>query len=227
MKCYKRRIESTLLGRMAHADVFELGSEPRFLFILFGGSGVDEDEYEERSKSVIPTFLSVLERIEGRCIDLVLVHVTAPYDVPFNRFSAEPASAAIWSAHVLTELLEPWSKLPYFVSGFSGGTALALNGLHQDSRCFGGAALGADAIPTEFACPDHWLGKLRLYSAPDDRVCNAPENRRIVEALERRGQVEVFHLRAGRHSLTDYASFECLGELLHAAAFSRIPFVVK
>ena len=115
-----------------------------------------------RSRSVIPIFGSVLERLEHRRLNLVMAHVTAPYDVPFNRFSADPSSADTWNAHVSAELLDPWSGLPYFVSGFSGGAALALNGLRRDPRCFGGAALGADAIPPEFVCPDHWAGKLRL-----------------------------------------------------------------
>ncbi|HMB05560.1 MAG TPA: hypothetical protein VKP69_17720 [Isosphaeraceae bacterium] len=218
MNSHKRRINSTLLGRMAHADIFEVGTAPKFLFTLFGGSGVDEDEYELRSRSVIPIFGSVLRDLEDCGMDLVMAHVTAPYDVPFNRFSADPSSADTWNAHVSTELLLPWSLLPYFVSGFSGGAALALNGLQQAPRCFGGAALGADAIPPEFVCPDHWAGKLRLYAAPDDRVCNAPENRLIVEALERRGQVEVFRLRCGRHRLEDYATIDCLGGLIRVAA---------
>ena len=217
MNSHKRRTESTLLGRMAHADIFEIGTTPKFLFILFGGSGVDEDEYELRSSSVIPIFGSVLESLEDRGMNLVMAHVTAPYDVPFNRFSADPSSADTWNAHVSAELLDPWSRLPYFVSGFSGGAALALNGLHRDPRYFGAAALGADAIPPEFVCPDHWAGKLRLYVAPDDRVCNAPENRRIVEALDRRGQVEVFRLQSGRHRLVDYAAVDCLGGLIRVA----------
>ena len=46
MKSHKRSITSVLLQRIAHADVFEIGVLPTFLFILFGGSGMDEDEYE-------------------------------------------------------------------------------------------------------------------------------------------------------------------------------------
>jgi hypothetical protein len=217
MNSYKRQVESALLGRMAHADIFEVGPTPKFLFILFGGSGVDEDEYELRSRSVIPFFGSVLIGLENRGMGFVMTHVTAPYDVPFNRFSSDPGAADTWNAHVRGELLAPWSGLPRFVSGFSGGAALALNGLYRDPKCFGGAALGADAIPPEFACPDHWAGKLRLYSAPDDRVCNAPENRRIAEGLERRGHTDVIRLRAGRHSLADYATLDCLGDLIQVA----------
>ena len=82
---------------MAHADIFEVGTTPKFLFILFGGSGVDEDEYELRSRSVSAIFGSVLESLEHRRLNLVMAHVTAPYDVPFNRFSADPSSADTWN----------------------------------------------------------------------------------------------------------------------------------
>jgi predicted esterase len=217
MRSYKRRIHSALLNRVAHADIFEVGAAPRFLFVLFGGSGVDEEEYERRSHTVIPVLGPVLERLAAGGMNVVAVYVSAPYDVPFNRFASNPAAAEAWNAHVLTELLEPWSKLPYFASGFSGGAALAFNGLQKDSRCFGGAALGADALPPGFVCPDHWAEKLRLYCAPHDRVCNHPANRRIADDLEGRGQAEQFELRSGAPQLADYATPECLGELIRFA----------
>lgn len=216
MKAYKRSITSSLLGRAAHADVFELGSSPSFLFVLFGGSGIDDEEYERRSETVIPVFDEVLQGLPGT--NAVVVHVTAPYDVPFNRFAENPSAAELWKAHVLDELLSPWSDLPYFVCGFSGGAALALNGLQKEPRCFGGAALGADAIPRDFVCPDNWGGKLRIYSAPNDRVCNHSANRQVIETLEERGELEEFHLRSGGHRFADYATAECLGELLRLAS---------
>ncbi len=218
MQSHKRCIQSVLLNRMAHADVFEVDARPRWLFLLFGGSGVDDDEYLERSKTTIPIFGRVLDYLAKCGVDLVLIHVTAPYDVPFNRFSADPSSADTWNCHVLSELIEPWSRLPFFVCGFSGGAALALNGVHEDRRCFGGAGLGADGIPPDFACPAHWKEKLRLYAAPDDVVCNHPANRRVVEVLERRGQAEEVHLASGGHRLTDYSTVACLGELIRFAA---------
>jgi hypothetical protein len=66
-------------------------------------------------------------------------------------------------------------------------------------------------------CPDHWVEKLRLYAAPDDRVCNHPANRRVIETLEDRGELEELQLRSGGHRLSDYATTECLGELLRFA----------
>lgn len=207
---------SNLLRRMAHADVFELGASPRFLFVLFGGSGIDEDEYERRSKAVIPAFDHVLRTFSET--NAIMVHVTVPYDIPFARFAENASASELWKSHVLDELLSPWPNLPFFVCGFSGGVALALNGLHREARCFGGAALGADAIPKDFVCPDHWSEKLRLYSAPDDRVCHDPANRRVIETLEDRGVLEELHLRSGGHRLADYASAECLGEVLRLAS---------
>lgn len=217
MESYKRCVKSALLNRMAHADVFELGRTPRFLFVLFGGSGVDEEEYERRSKSVIPIFGEVLERLSKAGANLVMVYVSAPFDVPFARFGTDRPAAETWNAHVLTELLEPWLSLPYFVSGFSGGAALALNGLERDPRCFGGATLGGDGIPPGFVCPARWSGKLRLYGAPGDRVFNHPANRRIADDLEERGQAEQIELDSGGHQLTDYATPECLFELIRFA----------
>src|SRR5262245_29036711 len=108
MESHKRCVRSALLNRMAHADVFEIGRAPRFLFVLFGGSGVDEEEYERRSRSVIPIFGEVLERLSRSGTNLVMVYVSAPYDVPFARFGADRPSAEKWNAHILTELLQPW-----------------------------------------------------------------------------------------------------------------------
>lgn len=217
VRSYKRRFDSTLLGRMAHADVFEIGANPRFLFVLMGGSGVDEVEYCSRSQTVIPVFGKILDDVARENLSLVMVHVTAPYDVPFNRFADEPSAAARWNAHVLTELLQPWSHLPFFVAGFSGGAALALNGLHSDARCFGGAGFGADALTRAFARPGHWKEKLRLYAAPQDRVCADPINREIVETLVGRAVVEEFQLRAGGHRLGDYAAHDGLGDAIRFA----------
>ena len=84
--------------------------------------------------------------LEDRGMRIVMVQVTAPYDVPFRCFSTDPSLAADWNAHVATELICPSSTLPYFVCGFSGRAALAFNGVRREPGCFGGAALGA--LPT-------------------------------------------------------------------------------
>lgn len=217
VRSYKRRCDSTLLGRMSHADVFEVGANPRFLFVLMGGSGVDEDEYCSRSQTVIPVFGKILDDVARENLSLVLVHVTAPYDVPFNRFANEPRAAARWNAHVLKELLKPWAQLPYFVAGFSGGIALALFGLHSEARCFGAAAFGGDALPRGFSRPGHWKAALRFYVAPQDRVCAAAGNREVVDSLVNRGDAEVLQLRTGGHRLVDYVTHDGLGDAIRFA----------
>lgn len=221
MKSYKHRVHSSILRRPAHADVFATGDAPRFPLVLFGGSGVDEEEYDRRSGPVVPFFGPALEQIDDRPDPFVLVHVTAPYDVPFARFSREPAAAERRNAHVSREILEGWSGLPHVVGGLSGGLALALHGLQRGPRCFGAAGLGADAIPPDFECPAPWTRRLWLDDAPEDRVWASPENRRITDRLVRRGQAEVLRLRGGRHRLADYATAECLGSLLRTVADHR------
>ncbi len=214
MTPHKRLVHSAILNRTAYADVFSVGTEPRFLVVLFGGSGVDEEEYERRGQTVHPALAGWLGGFADGPPHFVLIHVTAPYDVPFARFATEPTAAANWTSHVLTELLEPWVALPYLVCGFSGGVVLALNGVHADPRCFGGAAFGADAVPADFSCPKHWRGKLRLYCAPGDRVCCHPANRRVAESLVSRGEAELYELRAGGHALADYCAADGLGDAI-------------
>lgn len=217
MNSYKRMVESLLLHRMAHADVFEIGTKSEFLFVLFGGSGVDEEEYRTRSATLIPVFDKLLALLRREKLSFALIHSTAPYDITFNRFANDSESAAIWNQHVLTELLAPWTKLPYFIAGFSGGVTLALHGLQAEPRCFGAAAFGGDAIPSGFTCPTHWKYKLRSYIAPLDAVAGGPANRQIEESLINRGQLEEIRLRSGGHRLSDYARQDGLGDAIRFA----------
>ena len=216
VNAYKRCIQSHILGRMAHADVFELSTMSAGLVVFFGGSGVDDEEYIKRSKTLVPVFDSVFDR-NGES-PITFVYICAPYDVPYNRFALERKALANWNAHVLTELLDPWNDLPFYVCSFSGGAALALNGVHQDPRCFGGAAFGADAIPASFKRPDHWMRPLQLYCGPHDAVCNHPANQELYARLELREQVSQVRLRQGGHRLVDYATPECLGEFVRSTS---------
>ena len=216
VKKYKRCIDSRILGRSAHADVFELSGSTAKLIAFFGGSGVDEEEYDERSKTLIPVFDSVFNRLSE--IPFTFVHISAPYDVPYNRFASEPQALKEWNAHILTELLEPWDELPFHMCSFSGGAALALNGIHLEQRCLGAAAFGADAIPAGFECPHHWEQPLQLYCGPQDAVCNHPANEELRAGLLSREQADVVFLRRGGHRLADYATDECLGDFLRSIA---------
>jgi len=220
MNYYKWKFFSNILGRelppgkerMVHVDVFELSDEIDSILLLFGGSGVDEQEYQHRSKSLIPVFGDLLQTLPPA--GLALLHVCSPYDVPLARFAEDSASATLWNQHVIQELLEPWKTLPFWVSGFSGGAALALNGIHESSRCQGGAVFGADAVPASFLCPEHWQRPLISYCGPHDLVCNHLRNIDIMKKLEHRGQAESVFLTRGGHHLVDYAVPEALGHLI-------------
>ncbi len=220
MRKYKHQFESVLLRRNAHLDVFELGQTPEFLFLLFGGSGIDEEVYWQRSTSIIPVFNNMLAKLEDKGLQCVFVHATAPFDIPFNRFPEESHSRQIWNKHVRTEIVNPWSKLPMIVGGFSGGATLAFSGLHDERNCVGGAVFGADALPVALRRPSHWHDKLRWYATPEDRVCNAQVNRRVIETLVSRDDAEQILLDSGGHSLADYANSQGIGDAITNAKWS-------
>jgi hypothetical protein len=48
-------------------------------------------------------------------------------------------------------------------------------------------------------------------------VANHPANRRLQENLESRGEAEQFEIASGTHRLSDYATPECLAELIRFA----------
>lgn len=140
----------------------------------------------------------------------MLVHVCWPYDVNIRQVVADRAIAEAWNVHVLEELLAPWSRLPYFAAGFSGGVALALNGLHSHPRGFGAGGLGADVLSAAFQCPAHWPGRLLLHYSQDDPVYSGA-NIEIAGGLERGGQADLMdgfqRLESARpHSLENYAA---------------------
>ncbi|MCA9191357.1 MAG: hypothetical protein KDB03_06340 [Planctomycetales bacterium] len=215
MKRSKKLFDSKVLLRTAHLDVFELSAEPEFLFVFFGGSGIDEEEYFQRSRTVVPVFDHVLDEVQ--VVPMTFLYVTSPFDVPLLRFAAQPALAEEWNRHVLSELLEPWDGLPYFLASFSGGAALAFHGIHEPKLCIGGAAMGFDGLGARFLKPDHWRDPLRFYCGFADLVCNHPANRSVIDELVCREQAEVFQLRTGSHRLADYTTEDCLGrEIKHA-----------
>jgi hypothetical protein len=216
MKCLKRIVDSALLNRMSHADVFTVG-KPKSMVIFVGGSGVDQKTYMDRQNTIIPVFTHLLQCLEAAHIDVLLAHITARYDVPIRGPRLSLEITRMWNEHVLCELLEPWSDLPYIVSGFSGGAALALSGLHSEVRCFGAAVFGADEVSKSFRCPKHWNDKLRIYVTPDDRVCSLDKNVRTYEGLQCQGEAEVVRLSSGGHQLADYANERGLGQVLRMA----------
>lgn len=205
--------ESRILDRKAHLDVFSSNKRPRAIVLLFGGSGIDEEEYCRRGKTLIPVFDQLLSK-SGILADLTFVHATAPFDIPYARFNDFPDAIEKWNSHVTQELLRPWRELPFLVSSFSGGACLAFNGIQANHRCIGGAALGVDSLPDNFSCPRHWPEKLKIFSAPSDPVCNAISNRIVIDRMVNEGQAVDHLLPSGRHRLTDYATEHGLGKLL-------------
>src|SRR4051812_45863397 len=107
MKCQKLVVESRIFGRRAQADVFELGTDGKLAFVLFGGSGVDQEEYERRLTSTTPIFNGPLNQLERDGLSLTFIYVSAPYDVPIRVLPDHPA-AAQWNAHLSEELLPDW-----------------------------------------------------------------------------------------------------------------------
>ncbi len=213
---------SGLLGRDFHADGFLAGPAPRFVALMFGGSGVDEATYRARTGTLVPVFDAALARLE-REASFAFVYVTAPWEVPFARFDEEPVESARWTRHVREEVLPlvdawlgPTGPLPRYLMGYSGGAALALSGHHLDAACYGAGMLGADGLPKRFVRNPGWPEPLTLYYNLDDRVFDTA--RPTVEALVAAGAAEHFRRLPGGHGLADYVANESFGGLIRRAA---------
>lgn len=206
MKRYKHLVQSKILNRSAHADIFEIGvgGDAANLYIFFGGSGIDESVYHERAESIMPLFDSSLLKLELRNVNAVLVFVTSPHDVSFERIASDSAVAQQWEQHVLDELCSQWQGHKFYLMAFSGGAALALNGLHRHPNCVGAAMFGADDFPTHWKGPEAWKHPVQLFCARDDRVCCAPVAMSRFKSLEKTGQVEWIECASGGHSLKNY-----------------------
>ena len=214
--------ESQILKRTYHADVFMVGVAPAVLVVCFGGSGISRQVYEQRQATIV----SVFDRALGcfaRERSFGFAFVTAPYDVPFNSFGTDEADAVEWNTHVEEELLPAvkdtlqhgLEALPMYLIGYSGGAALALNGAHENERCVGVGALGADGLPREFDEGPSWQEPLRLYYNTGDRVFDP--NRETVMDLVEAGVAVLFRKLPGGHALEDYVRNESFGGLIRRA----------
>ncbi len=206
MKSSKLLIQSKIFNRLAHVNVFEIGNAAREskLYVFLGGSGIDETAYFERSKSLIPLFNESLTKLERRYVNAVVVYVTSPYDVSFDRISSDNRLALQWERHVLEELCCEWRNQEFYLMAFSGGTALALSGLHRNPMCKGVGLLGPEQFPSNWQVPPSWKHPLQVYCARDDLVCSSPTSLRRFELLERQRQLEVIECDSGGHSLKNY-----------------------
>lgn len=210
---------SAFLGRDFHADLFKVGAGPaELLIMLFGGSGMTADEYRQRGKSIIPVFSPALHQLAADH-SLVFVYVSAPYDVPFRFFSEDEDACRKWLAHAEDELIPACSKglppdMPLYFIGYSGGMALAVNGLHLLDRCKGVGGLGADGIPDDLEAGPSWLEPLRLYYNTGDRVFRA--NAELIRLLDEEMLVRCFRRLSGGHDLTDYVKNESFSGLIRS-----------
>ena len=128
MRTRKHSAHSDALGRVFHADLFELGPAPTVVVLQFGGSGVTAAKYWERATTRVAAFDDVLARLEVEGMSLAFAFVTAPFDLGYALFHQDPAAAARWTRHVAEDLLALWPDLPVFLQGYSGGIELAIRG---------------------------------------------------------------------------------------------------
>jgi hypothetical protein len=197
---------------MAHVDEFCVGLSSSPSVVLFGGSGIDEIEYEARSQTTPSVFDGLLSQFASTGLPCHLVHVTAPYDVPIRRLHTDASAAEAWTRHVVEEVIPSTVANRFVVAGFSGGAMLALSGVDRCDRCIGGAVFGADGLSLNWRRPTHWSQPLDCYIAKDDRVTHAPENRLVSQALARRGDARLHAVAHGHHRLIDYATPAVMGE---------------
>jgi pimeloyl-ACP methyl ester carboxylesterase len=215
MRREKLILESSILGRSFHADVFSSDRAPEATVLLFGGSGVDRKEYERRAKSINPTFDPAFKALESDSAFL-LFFVTAPYDVPFADFEDFPEEAERWNQHVAQDLLCLRPQLPFYLIGYSGGMALALNGLQEHPRCIGVGGLGADGFPGDPNEGERWGEPIRLYYNRADPVLE--RNRAVIDRLEGSGMAGCWRQQTAGHELRDYVANGSFSGLIRRAA---------
>ena len=192
--------KSQVLGREVHLDVFEFG-KPETTLLLFGGAGIDEEEYQLRKESVIPLF----DCVKDHDLQHVrIVYATVPFDVPFARFDEFPNEILKWNRHVTEEIFERWKGGSFVVSSFSGSVSLILNGIEREKRCLGAAVLAPDGLKPDFSSPKHWRDSLVVFTSPNDRVCSHPENRMAIQTLVESGEAQEVEVAARSHTLFEY-----------------------
>ena len=216
----KRIARSEALGRVFHADVFDVGDEPALLVLIFGGSGVSKEEYTAREGSILNWLDRPLAELAAEGRSLRVVYVTAPFDLPLAHLTQDEDEAERWTRHVDEDLLALGSGLPVYLLGYSGGAALALCGAHLHCGCIGAGAIGGDGLQPDLDEGSNWRAPLRLQYGGRDRVysANADAITDLVEAelaiLLRRGD--------GGHSFKDYVTSGAIGgQLRHALRLAQ------
>jgi hypothetical protein len=215
---HKHVARSVALGRSFHADVFEVGSGPELAILHFGGSGISASTYAARASTVAPAFSPAHERALHAGLTLVHVFVTAPFDVPFARFSEHPEAAECWTRHVRDDLVPLAGGLPMYLVGYSGGIELAIRGPHQLPRVLGVGGLGADIVSADIetsAALNEDRPMLLIYNRNDPVRTTSAE---VIEELVESGLATVRVGGGGGHAAADYVAFGGLEGLFRAAA---------
>ena len=207
---------SRVLARDFHFDLPtpEDGSEPEFLHVHFGGSGITPSEYERRAKGVNPVLAKHLSTLLDE-FPFALAFVTAPYDLAYARIEHDEDIADVWNQHFYDELMPELPDLPFFVSGFSGGMALALSGPHQHARCFGAGGIGPDDVPESLAVNRNFIEPIACIYNLSDRVYS--ENKKILEMLEKKNLVQVVQKLPGGHDFKNYLRNQSFAGLVRRA----------
>jgi len=218
VKAKKIVVHSREFDREAHADLMEVGQSPSStMVVLFGGSGINEEEYTRRSKSRIQVLDNELLALERRGLSLRFAYVTAPYDLPLVTLNQE-AVAIKWRSHVLNELLPELNSRRSFLAGFSGGIRLAFSGLEQSANCIGGAAIAPDGFPRPetWEKPRTWRDPLMVFTGTRDLVFQKPAAMQPFRTLAGRGQANLFSVPDAVHQLAAYR--EAVGRVFALAA---------
>jgi len=214
MKGRKLVAWSRILNREFHVDVFEPRKQPSLMIVMFGGSGIGTEKYEERKRVLVPVFDEALTELE-REMSFQFVFITAPYDIRFRDFGEFEDDSRIWKEHVNSEIMPKLPDLPYYFIGYSGGFVLALNSLHMDEDCLGGGALGGDGISSDIEEGPSWREPLAFYYNLSDKVFSA--NREAIHDLEEAGIARCFRKLPGGHDLRDYMKNQSFGGLIRRA----------
>ncbi len=209
---------SAHLGRAYHCDLFRVGTAPTFAAIFVGGSGVTPQEHERRSREITPALDTVFARL-SRELSFELLHVTAPADGLFGELSDE-RKLEHWSHHVAQELRSHLAPRPVYLSGHSGGAALALLASSEVADCVGAGALGADGLDEVVRAgvldAGRWAEPLTLYYNVDDRVYDRNEDA-IAEFVALKVAV-CWREQSGAHGLGHYVRNHSVDGLIRRAA---------
>ncbi|MCX5745774.1 MAG: hypothetical protein NT062_25135 [Proteobacteria bacterium] len=98
-----------------------------------------------------------------------------------------------------------------------GGAALILGGAHEDLRCIGAGAIGADGMSSAIERGPMWKGPALFLYNLDDLVVDADATAEVLNELESGHVIECQRDRAGNHAFDSYLANGSLIELVRYA----------